>query len=58
VLPEALEDVNITEPPEQNVVGPLALIVGVVGTVFTVTVVGLEDAEQDPFDTVTEYEPF
>ena len=57
VFPVALDEVNVTEPPEQKVVGPPALIVGVVGTVFTVTVVGLEDVEHDPFDTVTEYEP-
>jgi hypothetical protein len=56
-LPEALEDVNVTEPPEQNVVAPPALIVGVVGAAVTITVVGLEDVVQDPFDTVTEYEP-
>ena len=31
-------DVSVTEPPVQNVVGPLALIVGVVGAGLTVTV--------------------
>ena len=54
VFPVALEEVKVTEPPEQNVVAPLAFIVGVLGAVFTVTVVGLEEAEHDPFDTVTE----
>ena len=54
VFPVALEEVKVTEPPEQNVVAPLAFIVGVLGAVFTVTDVGLEEAEHDPFDTVTE----
>jgi hypothetical protein len=57
VFPVALDEVNITEPPEQKVVGPLALIIDVVGIEFTVTVVGLDDVEHDPFDTVKEYEP-
>jgi hypothetical protein len=41
VFPVALEDVNVTLPPEQKVVGPLADTVGVVGKGFTVMV---EDA--------------
>ena len=40
-------------PPEQKVRGPLAVIVGVVGTGFTVTVVGVEVALQKPLETVT-----
>ena len=57
VFPEALDDVKTTEPPEQKVVAPLALIVGVDSAGFTVTTVGVELAVQVPFDTVTEYEP-
>jgi hypothetical protein len=48
----------VTEPPAQNVVGPLAVIVGVGGIALTVTVVGADVAPQPfPFETVTEYEP-
>ena len=54
VFPVALEEVNVTDPPAQNVVAPLVLNVGVVGDVFTVTTVGVELAVQVPFDTVTE----
>ena len=57
VFPVALDELNVTEPPEQNVVGPPALIVGVDGTELTVITVGDELAVQFPFDTVTEYEP-
>ena len=57
VLPAALDEVNVTEPPEQNVVTPLAVIVGVVGTGFTVITVGAELALHVPFDTVTVYVP-
>ena len=54
VLPVAEEEVNVTEPPEQNVVGPLAEMVGVAGLAFTVTTVDEEVAEQpEPFVTVT-----
>ncbi len=38
-LPEPLLLVSTTLPPAQKVVGPPALIVGVAGTGFTVTVV-------------------
>jgi len=38
LLAEA-EDVNMTEPPEQNVVGPPAVITGTEGIGFTVTLV-------------------
>jgi hypothetical protein len=51
------EEVNITEPPEQKVVGPLGVIVGTVGKAFTVTLVATEVAEQKPLLTVTEYDP-
>ena len=39
MLPVAAEDVSVPEPPEQNVVGPEAATVGVVGVGFTVIVV-------------------
>lgn len=38
VLPAAEEDVSVTEPPAQKVVGPPAVIVGTGGSGFTVTV--------------------
>ena len=53
VFPVADDDVNVTEPPEQNVVGPPAVMVGVAGTGFTVTVVAVEVAEHAPLETVT-----
>ncbi len=57
VLPVTLDEVNVTEPPEQKAVGPLAEIVGVIGNGLTVTVVGLDDEVQFPLETTTEYEP-
>jgi hypothetical protein len=57
VFPVAEEDVNVIEPPAQNVVGPLEVIVGVAGNGFTVTIDAAEVAEQDPLETVTVYEP-
>ena len=56
-LPVAADEVKTTEPPKQNVVGPLALIVGVDGDGFTVTTVGVELALQLPLEAVTVYEP-
>ena len=56
-LPLAEEDVSVTLPPEQKVVGPPAVIVGVAGVGFTVTVVGAEVAEQVPLLTATLYVP-
>lgn len=54
-LPVADEEVSVTEPPEQKVVGPPAVIVGVAGFAFTVTVVVADVAEQpEPLVTVTE----
>jgi hypothetical protein len=50
-LPVAVEDVSVTEPPEQNEVGPLGVIVGV-GTVFTVTTVGADTALVQPETTL------
>jgi hypothetical protein len=37
----------------QNVVGPLAVIVGTAGNGFTVTIVAIDVDEQDPLETVT-----
>jgi hypothetical protein len=51
VFPVALDEVKVTLPPAQNVVGPLAEMVGVAGAGFTVTVVDThEDAglQEDP----------
>lgn len=45
VLPLAEEEVSTTEPPVQNVVGPPAVIVGAVGSGFTVTTFAAEVAE-------------
>jgi hypothetical protein len=50
-LPVALEDVSVTLSPEQNVNGPLALTVGVVGFGFTTTVTD-PFAEEHPFPSV------
>jgi hypothetical protein len=47
----AEEDVSVTEPPVQNVVGPLVVMVGTEGIGFTVTVIGAEGADVHP-DTV------
>lgn len=54
----AEEDVKVTEPPRQKVVGPLAVMVGVDGTGFTVTDTALLVALQpDDAVTVTVYDP-
>ena len=56
-FPVADEEVNTTFPPEQNVVGPPAEIVGVAGIALTVTTVAAETGDgQIPF-TNTVYEP-
>jgi hypothetical protein len=57
VFPVAEDEVSVTEPPVQNVIGPLAVIVGVAGSGFTVTVVAADTDEHDPLETVTVYEP-
>jgi hypothetical protein len=50
--------VSVTDPPSQNVVGPLGVIAGVEGFASTVTVVASDVAEQPlAFVTVTPYEP-
>ena len=53
VLPVALDDVKVTDPPEQKVVAPPADMVGAVGAGLTVTAIGLDVAEQFPLATVT-----
>ena len=53
VLPVAELDVKVTDPPLHNVVGPLAVIVGVAGDELTVTVVPADVDEQPPEFTVT-----
>ena len=45
-LPEAAEEVSVTEPPWQKVVAPVVDIVGTAGGVFTVTKVASEMEEQ------------
>ena len=55
---EAADDVSVTEPFAQNVVGPFAVIVGVGGFGLTVTVVAAEVAVQPfAFAIVTLYAP-
>lgn len=39
------EDVSVTDPPAQKVVGPPAEIVGVAGNALTVTVVPADDTD-------------
>lgn len=52
------EEVNVTEPPAQNVVTPLAVMIGTEGIRFTVTLIGAEGAEVHPSCVwVTVYEP-
>jgi len=54
VFPVADDEVNVTEPPVQNVVGPPATMIGTPGEGFTVTVVTEDVATHpDPFPTVT-----
>jgi hypothetical protein len=54
VFPLAADEVNVTEPPLQKVVGPPAVMVGVDGFALTVTTVAVDVAEQPaPFVTVT-----
>lgn len=52
------DEVNVTEPPAQNVVTPLAVIVGTAGMVFTMTLIGAEAGDVQPKTVcVTVYEP-
>lgn len=57
VFPLAEEDVSTTEPPEQKVVGPPGVMVGVAGGGFTVIVVPALVELHVPFETVTVYVP-
>ena len=50
-LPLAEDDVKFTDPPAQNVVEPLGVIVGAEGVGFTVTFVAADVAEH-PFPSV------
>jgi hypothetical protein len=54
VFPAALDEVNVTEPPEQKVVGLLAMIVGVVGPDVIVTLVAADVETQEPLVIVIE----
>jgi hypothetical protein len=57
VFPVGDEDVKTTDPPLQNVVGPLGVIVGVAGGGVTVTIVPALVELQVPFETLTVYVP-
>ena len=57
VFPPEAEEVNVTDPPEQKVVGPPGVIVGVAGGAVTVTVVPALVELQVPLETVTVYVP-
>ena len=58
MFPVADDDVNTTDPPAQNVVGPPAAIVGVDGLGLTVTIVpALAALEQPEAVTITVYAP-
>ena len=46
------DDVRTTLPPEQKVVGPLAVIVGVGGMGLTVTVTGIDGGDVQPPDVL------
>jgi hypothetical protein len=48
VYPNVDEEVSVTDPPAQNVVGPPAEIVGVAGVGFTVTFCAAELPEEQP----------
>lgn len=52
-------EVKVTLPPAQKVVGPPAVIVGIAGKAFTVTIVGTDEALWHPlaFATFTVYVP-
>jgi hypothetical protein len=50
---ELMLDVSVTLPPAQKVVAPEAVIVGVTGMGFTVTVVGSDAVLRQPNELVT-----
>ena len=47
------EEVSVTDPPAQNVVDPLAVIVGVAGIGFTVTGIVFETPDEHPAAVTT-----
>jgi hypothetical protein len=52
------DEVNVTDPPAQKVVGPPAVMVGTAGIVFTITFTGVEAGDVQPNTVwVTVYEP-
>ena len=54
MFPVALDEVNVTLPPVQNVVGPLAEMIGVLGNGLTVIVEEpLAEVHPLPFVTFT-----
>ena len=58
VLPVADDEVSVTLPPVQKVVGPPAVIVGVDGIGFTVTTLAIDGDDVHPLlVTFTVYEP-
>ena len=57
VFPFTLLDVNVTLSPAQNVNGPLALIVGVAGFEFTVTMALVGNELQLPLLVINVYVP-
>ena len=51
----ALDEVRVTDPPWQNVVGPFTEMTGTAGELSTVTVKGIDvDVHPFIFETVTE----
>jgi len=50
-FPDAEEDVSVILSPEQSVVAPLAVTVGVAGVGLTVTTVAADAAEEQPPET-------
>jgi hypothetical protein len=42
------DEVNVTDPPAQKVVGPPAVMVGTAGIVFTITFTGVEAGDVQP----------
>ena len=56
-MPVADDDVSTTLPPAQKVVAPSAVMDGVAGSGFTVTVVAADDPDVQPLSTATEKVP-
>jgi len=51
-FPVSSEDVSSTFPPLQKAVGPFALITGVAGIAFTVTITGADAGDTHPLRSV------